>query len=147
MIFTSYEPLAVLRNFQRELDRLWPERDACEVGDGTNVPSHWSPAVDVREEPERFIIQADVPGVKPSDIQITMEGNMLTLKGVRTEQKEEKSAGHVRTERSQGSFYRRFSLPDSANPDQIKASSNHGVLEISLPKQEKVQPRRIEVQS
>jgi HSP20 family protein len=87
------------------------------------------------------VIHADIPGVKPEDIDISMHDGVLDEK---TEAKTE-NAGYKRVERTYGSFYRRFSLPDTANADAISAASKHGVLEVVIPKREAVQPKKINV--
>lgn len=94
-----------------------------------------------------FVIHADIPGVKPENIEVSMEAGVLTVKGEKeTESKTEKE-GYKRIERTSGSFYRRFSLPDSADGDAINAKCKHGVLEIVIPKREAIKPKRINVVS
>ena len=113
----------------------------------TNVAtSAWMPAVDIQEEGDRFVLHADIPGVDPKDIEITMENGVLTIRGERTLQNEEEQKNFKRIERVHGSFYRRFTLPDTANPEKISASGKHGVLEIVIPKRPIAQPRRISVE-
>lgn len=150
MAIMRYEPWGLLRQIQNDLNSNLNLFDNTTGGntetDNSNVvTSNWRPAVDIREEADRFVIVADLPGVDPNDIEVTMDNGVLTLKG---ERKYEQAAGgdnYRRVERAYGTFYRRFSLPDSANPDEIEAHGKNGVLEIILPKQEKVLPRRIEV--
>ena len=142
-----YEPLTVLRRLNQEVGRLF-EDSYYGTGDSdqTNaVTSHWAPAVDIKEETDRFVLRADVPGVDSKDIDITMENGVLTIKGQRNREETEEREGYKRVERVYGSFYRRFTLPDTADADKISASSSNGVLEVAIPKQEKVQPRRIQV--
>ncbi len=107
--------------------------------------SHWAPCVDIKEEPDRFLLYADIPGVDPKDIEIAMENGVLTIKGERSSSKKEEKEGYTRIERSKGSFYRRFALPDTADPDKVTAEGKHGVLKISIPKREKAKPKRITV--
>lgn len=109
------------------------------------VTSQWSPAVDIREEPQRFVILADVPGVDPKDIEIHMDKGILTIKGERSAEANAEGVTTSRAERSAGGFHRRFALPDSADADNISASGNHGVLEIAIPKKPQSTPRRISV--
>ncbi|MFB3101211.1 MAG: Hsp20/alpha crystallin family protein, partial [Gammaproteobacteria bacterium] len=111
------------------------------------VTSRWRPAVDIKEEEDRFVIYADLPGIDPKDIEITMDQGVLTLKGERSEETKEEREGYRRVERVSGSFYRRFSLPDTADSERIEAKGKNGVLEITLPKHEKVQARKITVKS
>jgi HSP20 family protein len=109
------------------------------------VTSQWAPRVDVKEEEKRFVIQADIPGVDPKDIEINMDKGMLTIKGERNVEKIEENEQFTRSERQHGVFYRRFALPDTANPEGIKATGKNGVLEISIPKRPESTPRRIAV--
>ena len=147
MSLIRYEPLSLLERFHRELNQLGAlDSFFNDGGDSSSaVTSHWSPAVDIREEDARYVILADIPGVDPKDIEITMEAGVLTIKGERTDVKKEEKEGYKRVERSHGTFYRRFSLPDTADADRIEAKGKDGVLAIVIPKQAKVQPRRIAV--
>lgn len=106
----------------------------------------WSPQVDIREEADRFVILADVPGVDPQAIEVQMENGILTLKGERAAGVDGEGAVHVRRERASGSFQRRFSLPEEADADGITASGRHGVLRIDIPKRPQAGARRIVVQ-
>jgi len=149
MRLIRYDPWSLLRGIHNELNMLsWPDRDGPADADADSPRSldHWVPAVDVHEEPDRYVITADVPGVAPKDIDITMEGNVLTLKGARHEKKNEEGKGYVNQERLHGTFYRRFTLPATADTGKIEARGEHGVLKITLPKQPELQPRRIEVE-
>lgn len=151
MALVRYEPYSLLDRLQREFGRAGWMDPFAETGGGDDnsdvVVSHWRPAVDIREETDRFVILADLPGVDPKDIEITMENGVLTLKGERSSEKTEQHEGYKRVERARGTFYRRFSLPDTADAEKIDAHSKDGVLEIVLPKHEKVQPRRITVKA
>ena len=151
MTLVRYEPFSLLDRFQKELNRLgnW-DQSGFDGGndDASNVvTSSWRPAVDIKEEANRFVILADVPGVDPKDIEITAENGVLTVRGERKMEKDEEREGFRRVERVRGTFYRRFSLPDTADTDAIKARGKDGVLEITVPKHEKVQPRKISVQN
>lgn len=146
MNIRRYEPWSLLNQLSNEMNALMEGRGTGMGDSSTLATSDWVPAVDIREEPDRYLIHADVPGVAPDDIEIHMEGGVLTLKGERKHEDTEEREGYKRVERVYGSFYRRFSLPDTADAERISASSRNGVLEIVIPKQEKVQPRRIEVQ-
>jgi HSP20 family protein len=144
MGLVRYEPWGLLDQMRREMERAMDTR----AEEGSSVAtSDWVPAVDIREEDDAFVIVADIPGVDPNDIEVHMEGGMLTIKGEKETEKKDEREGYKRVERSFGSFYRRFSLPDSADPEKITAKSNHGVLEVTIGKHEKVQPRKIAVDS
>jgi HSP20 family protein len=149
MNVVRYDPWQILNETRNELDRLFGRMpNFTNEGDQSKVTtSHWTPAVDIREETDKYVLQADLPGVDPNDIEITMENGMLTIKGERKLETQENHEGYTRLERVRGIFHRRFSLPETANLEKISARSNNGVLEICIPKQEKVQPRRISIES
>jgi HSP20 family protein len=131
---------------QDEMKRVFERFFNGEEADQSNVvTSQWLPRVDIKEEKDRFVIEADIPGVDPNEIEISMEKGVLTIKGERQSDASESNGSYTRIERSHGTFYRRFALPDSANPDGISASGKHGVLEIVIPKRPEVTPRRIKI--
>ena len=113
--------------------------------DSSIATSAWTPAVDIAEKDDHFLIEADIPGVDPNDIEISMENGVLTMKGERKSEVKEEKEGYSRVERSHGSFYRHFSLPESADPDHISAKSNKGVLQITVGKKEVAKPKKISV--
>jgi HSP20 family protein len=113
--------------------------------DSERAVAAWAPRVDVREEDARFTVQADLPGVESSDIHVTAEEGVLTIKGERKLEKKDSKGGYERLERFEGSFLRRFTLPENVNSDEIKARHNNGVLEITIPKQAAATPKRIDV--
>ncbi len=118
------------------------------AGDGdqsTVETSQWAPRVDIREEDKRFMILADVPGVDPSEIEVSMDKSILTIKGERKVDSEEAGGKLTRQERVYGTFHRRFALPESADAESISAHGKHGVLEISIPKKAETTPRRIAI--
>lgn len=143
MALKVYEPLDLLnqfRNFQ-SLPSLFKDEES-------NIfTSGWVPAVDIKEEDKAYVIHADVPGVKPDDIDVSMEHGMLTIKGERKEDKEEEKQGYKRVERVRGSFYRRFSLPDNADAEKIDASSENGVLKLVIPKKTAEQAKKIKIKA
>lgn len=147
MSIVHYHPWSNPRGLQDEIkqvfDRFLGEADA----DQSNVvTSQWMPRVDIREDNERFVILADIPGVDPKDIEIHMDKGILTLRGERATEAKDEGSRYSRTERTHGVFHRRFSLPDTANADGITASGKHGVLRIDIPKKPETTPRRIQVQ-
>jgi HSP20 family protein len=147
MAVMRYDPLNVLNQVQREVNRLF---DISRFGDEETrgmVTSDWAPAVDIKEENDRFILLADLPGVDAGNIEITMEQGILTLKGERVTENKEETEKYKRIERVRGTFLRRFSLPDTVQADKITARSKDGVLEVVVPKGEKAQSRRIRVES
>jgi len=130
---------------RREMGRMFEQQHPSSEEGSSIATSDWTPAVDIQETEKEFLIHADIPGVDPDDIDVHMEDGMLTIKGERDSETKEEREGYKRIERQRGSFYRRFSLPDTANADKISAKSKNGVLEITIPKQEKAQARKIAV--
>ena len=110
------------------------------------VTAQWVPRVDIKEEAERFVIYADLPGIDPQDIEVQMDKGILSIKGERRSESTAETERFSRVERRHGTFSRSFALPDSANPEGITAAGRHGVLEITIPKRAETTPRRIQVQ-
>ncbi len=138
--------------------RHWPGRHAAfhnEIkrffdadNDGSNTATaQWTPRVDIKEEADRFVIYADLPGIDPQDIELQMDKGILSIKGERKNESAAETERFLRIERRSGSFHRRFALPDSADADGIAATGKNGVLEISIPKKPETTPRRIQVGS
>lgn len=148
MALVRYEPWGLLNKFHNEVGRLYDDMGMSRSNDydvSNVVTSAWTPAVDIREEDDRFVLYADVPGVDAKDIEVSMDDGVLVIKGERSSESKEEREGYKRVERVRGSFYRRFSLPDNANAENISAKSDKGVLTVVIPKQEKAQPKRIPV--
>ena len=110
----------------------------------TTVPA-WQPAVDIREEQDRYVVRADIPGVDPQEITLSTEEDVLTLKGRREDTAPQDRAVYSRQELPRGEFSRTFRLPNDADPAQISARGKNGVLEIFIPKTEQSKPRTIKV--
>jgi len=142
MTVIRYEPWALVSRLQKDIDRLFatPQTTAADSG-------AWLPPVDIHEEPNQFILNVDLPGVDPAAVEITSEQNVLTIRGQRAQTQRETREGFRRIERMTGEFLRRFSLPDFADVQNIKAKSVNGVLEIAIPKLAQVQPHRITVEA
>ena len=150
MTLIRYQPWTLMNQLHNELNSMFDASAGRLSGaEGTAVATDWVPAVDVKEEADRWVVHADVPGVDPADIEVTMEDGALTIRGTRRSETHLSDGaerdGWKRVERVSGSFFRRFSLPDTADSQGIKAASKHGVLELVIPKQPKVQPKRIAV--
>ena len=146
MAITRYNPWTQPTRFQDEIKQVFDRFFNDEETDQSNVvTSQWAPRVDVREEDKRFVILADIPGVDPKDIEVSMDKGILTIRGERKSEVKDQNGKLTRIERSYGAFYRRFALPDSADADGISATGKHGVLEIAIPKKPETTPRRINV--
>ncbi|HEY3655739.1 MAG TPA: Hsp20/alpha crystallin family protein [Steroidobacteraceae bacterium] len=141
MTVVRYEPWALVSRLQKDIDRLFsaPQTTAADSG-------AWLPPVDIHEEANQFVLNVDLPGVDPKAVEITSDQGVLTIRGQRQETRRE--AGETRrVERISGEFQRRFSLPDSADTQNIKAKAVNGVLEVAIPKLAQVQPHRITVEA
>jgi HSP20 family protein len=146
MTLIRYEPWQVLGRLNRQIDQIFGDSFASPAATGENSVA-WIPTVDVHEEPEKFVVRADLPGVEPKDISITAENRVLTLRGQRTFERSENQKGFERLERVEGSFLRRFTLPNNVQDDQIKARHVNGVLEVTIPKVAAPEPRRVSVET
>lgn len=136
----NYLPEEVRQAFDRFLQPQ--DSDASSV-----VTSQWAPRVDIREDEQRFVILADIPGVDPAQIEVNMDKGVLTIKGERDAGHSDKDGKFTRAERARGAFHRRFALPDSADAEGITAHGKLGVLEIVIPKKALEAPRRITINS
>jgi HSP20 family protein len=113
--------------------------------DGTLFPSVWTPAVDIAEHENDYVVKVELPGVSKDDVKITMQENILTIHGEKRQEKETKDSNFHRVERSYGSFQRSFTLPTTVKSEKIEASYNDGILAVTLPKAEESKPKQIEV--
>jgi len=142
MAMVRYTPWGV-GELQNEINRLFSNLSDNE---STGATAGWIPNVDIQEFSDRFQLFVDLPGVEPSAVEITLDNGVLSISGERTFPAAEN--GEVinrRSERGHGQFHRRFTLPDTVDAEKVAAKNRNGVLEISIPKQAKAQPRRITV--
>jgi HSP20 family protein len=140
-----WEPFREISRLRREIDRLWedifgPSRRIFEP-----LAETWEPAIDVAETAEKITVKAEVPGIEPKDIDISLVGDTLTIKGEKKAEREEKGESYHLVERSYGSFMRSIRMPAPVDPDKIEAHYKNGVLTIICPKKEEVKPKAIEV--
>ena len=147
MTFMRYEPWAVVSQLQNDINRVFGN---ISNPDSSSATAEWAPAVDVREFVDRFELLVDLPGVAPSDVEITLDNSVLTLAGERSGAAPEgvgsqNELQQQRLERPIGRFHRRFILPDTVDAERVNASGRNGVLAISIAKHAKSQPRRITV--
>ncbi len=145
MNIRRYEPWSVFDLMQRELAPFSGRRQA--LSEESNSVADWVPAVDIVEEKDRFVLKADVPGVNPAEIEVSMDSGVLSVSGERHSESSNESDGLKRVERISGKFYRRFSLPETADAEGIAARSSNGILEVTIPKQPEIQARRISVEA
>jgi len=144
MSLVNYDPFYGVRQLQSDINRLF---SGVSTNDSSSVTADWVPSVDINEFEDRFQLYVDLPGVDPKDVEITLEGGVLTITGERFVQAEkaDETILRRRAERGAGRFYRRFILPETVDAEKVKATDRHGVLEILIPKQAKAMPRRIKV--
>ena len=148
MNISRFEPWGLVNVLQRDLDQVAARRyGLANAEDNGHSVADWVPAVDIVEEKEQFVLRADLPGVKPEDIEVNMEDGVLSVSGQRINETSADAEGVRRLERRSGKFYRRFTLPETANPEEISAKSANGILEVTIPKQERIKARRIAVQT
>ena len=133
--FSGFEPFPGLRAFEDTMNRLFTEPN--------NRP--WVPPVDIRETENELVVKADIPDVKFEDIDVRLENGTLTVAGERKFEEKKEDGGCHRFERSYGKFERVFTLPDTVNPEAVKADYKNGTLTITLPKKEIAKPRQVKV--
>ena len=143
MKLTNYSPIG-MGELQNQINSLFSHFGDSE---SSGVTAGWVPTVDIREYDKQFQLFVDVPGVDPKEVDITLDNGVLTIAGERhtDHHQDDEQMVNRRTERGQGTFHRRFILPDTVDENKVKAKGNHGVLEILIPKQAKAAPRRIKV--
>lgn len=133
-------------NMQREVNKMFNSFFRGDTqDDGSLIPSVWTPAVDVAEHENQYIVKVELPGVTKDDVKITMQQNVLTIRGEKKQETETKDSNFHRVERSYGSFQRSFSLPTHVKNEKIEASYKDGILTVTLPKAEEAKPKQIEV--
>ncbi len=140
------DPWSLMPRLQDEINRLFGN---VNHHDSSSATATWVPAVDIAEYGDRFVLNVDVPGVDPAAVELTLDGGVLTLSGQRLTEKNASKDGeepqYQRFERGGGQFYRRFVLPDSVDGEKVNATGKNGVLTVTIPKQAKAQPRRIQI--
>lgn len=147
MALLRYEPWNVMERLHREIDQVFGDAFETANGGAADKAAAWLPAVDVHEESDKFVLRADLPGVLSKDIQVTAEKGVLTVRGERHAEQREGHKGFARIERSHGNFLRRFTLPENVRADEIRAQHRNGVLEISIPKTQAPEPRRVAIET
>jgi HSP20 family protein len=134
----------VLEPFRHEMEDLMGRFFGEENGNGRAMKT-WAPQVDMEETEKEILVKADLPGIDPKAIEISIENGILTVRGEKKEEKEEKKKNYHRIERFSGMFYRQISLPAGVDADKVSATSANGVVTITVPKKAEAQPKRIAV--
>jgi HSP20 family protein len=138
------KPYSLLSDLQHDLSSFFSNQNFDENA-SMMTAADWSPSVDIVEEDDHYLIHADVPGIKPADIDVSMDKGVLTIKGHREDETKQQSEKFKRVERVRGSFFRRFTLPEVADIDNIQAKTVDGVLTVTIPKGLASKPRKITV--
>jgi HSP20 family protein len=135
-----------LQSLQRDMNRMFDEFFRGDVlGDESFFARDWTPAVDVVENNDNYILRAELPGMNKDDVKITLENNLLTIRGEKKNESEKKEGNYHRVERSYGSFERSFTIPGTIKADHIDAQYKEGVLTLTLPKAEEAKLKLIDV--
>jgi HSP20 family protein len=146
MALIRWEPAPELNTIQTEMNRLFnslfdtPTRPA-----NLAARRRWTPAMDLVEEGDHYVLRADLPGLSENDVNIELESDVLRISGERRSESTDEKAGYRRVERSYGSFSRSLTLPEGVNPEAVEAQFDRGVLEVRIPKPEQVKPRKVTI--
>ena len=144
MEIIPWRPFGELSSFRKEMDRLW-DRVGGETPLSRTFGETWSPSVDISETKDNLVVKAELPGLETNDVNVSISGDILTIKGEKKTEEEEKDEHYHCVERYLGSFQRVFQLPSGVKTDQIEATFDKGVLKVTLPKVEEAQKKEIEV--
>ncbi|MFN2453497.1 MAG: Hsp20/alpha crystallin family protein [Pyrinomonadaceae bacterium] len=145
MSIVRYDPFRDLRSLQDEVNRLFSTNLSRVFGDEGIARGAWNPSVDIFENKDQIVLEAELPGMNREDFDLSVENNVLTLRGERRFEKKDEGDNYHRVERSYGSFTRSFTLPQSVSGEGANAEYKNGVLRVTLPKREEVKARRIAI--
>ncbi len=140
-----WRPMRELTSLRREMDRLW--EDFFGRRDLLAEEASWVPAVDISEDKEYVNVRAELPGIDPKDVEITLSGDLLTIRGEKKQRQEKKGENFHRIETRWGRFCRSIRIPVPVDPDKIEAKYENGVLNITMPKREEIKPKQIEIKT
>jgi HSP20 family protein len=139
-----WKPLGELTSFRREMDRLWDrffgDRPLAKL-----FEREWGPSVDISETKDNVVVKADLPGLEAKDVDVSVSGDMVTIKGEKAKEEEERGEHDYSCERYFGAFQRSCRLPMNVQVDKAKATFDKGVLKITLPKSEEARKKKIEI--
>jgi len=145
MSITRYDPFRDLRNLQEEVNRLFTGNVGRSFDDEGIARGSWSPSVDIYENKDHIILEAELPGMNREDFDLSVENNVITLRGERRFDKKDETDNYHRVERAYGSFTRSFTLPNTVTAEGATADYRNGVLRVTLPKRAETKARRIEI--
>lgn len=147
MNIIRYDPFREMRSLQDEVNRLFASSFSRNEGESDLMRGAWSPQVDIFENKDQIVLEAELAGMKPEEVDISIENNILTLHGERKFEKKDEGDNFHRVERSYGSFTRSFTLPPTVSSESANAEFENGVLRLTLAKREEAKPRRIEIKA
>jgi HSP20 family protein len=145
MAIIKWDPFRDLVTLREKMNRLFEDAVTSRGEEKDLIASTWTPAVDIYETENDLILSAEIPGIDEKDVEIKVEDNTLSIKGERKFEKETKEENYHRIERSYGSFYRSFTLPNYIDQDKIQAVHENGVLKITMPKKTELKPRKVKI--
>jgi HSP20 family protein len=140
---TRWEPARELSSLREEFERMF--RQAFGGPESASSAGAWSPALDVEETEDAFVLHVEMPGVKPDDLDVTLDEDVLSINGERQFYEDKTSEGFRRVERRFGRFHRAVRLPARVEGDRIEATYDDGLLTVRVPKSEEAKPRRVEI--
>ncbi|KAB2842339.1 MAG: Hsp20/alpha crystallin family protein [Melioribacteraceae bacterium] len=135
MTLIKFEPLKEFESFQNQIKKYFDDFPSF----GMNFENSFSPRIDISEKNDKILVEAEIPGVKKEDLKITLQDNILTIKGEKKKEEESKDNNYYRCERSYGSFSRSFTLPAEVNTEKVDAKFSDGMLKIEL---KKIEPKK-----
>jgi HSP20 family protein len=144
MAIVRWDPWRELAGFERQFDELFGRGRAGSRGQGMST---WVPALDVHQDGDTMVIRAEIAGVDPDNVEITIDDDVLTMSGKREDDRKVEEGQWIRRERVTGQFRRSISLPPGVDPDKVKAAAKHGVIEIRVPRPSPAEPHRVQLSS
>ena len=144
MELVPWRAFGELGSLRRDMDKLW-DRFAGETPFAKTFGETWLPSVDISETKDDFVVKAELPGLDAKDVNVSISGDVLTIKGEKKSEEEEKDEHYHCVERYSGSFQRVFQLPSGVKADKIDATFDKGVLKVTLPKLEEAKKKEIEI--
>ena len=145
MAIIRWEPAREINSLQQEVNRLFGSFFDTQAGGVPVAQRRWIPAMDLVEQGERYVLRADLPGVREDEIKVELDENVLTISGERRSEHDEQHDGYRRIERASGSFSRSLTLPDGVDAAGVRARFEHGVLEVTVPKPVQRKPQRVAI--
>lgn len=145
MSIVRYDPFRELRSLQDDMNRLFVTAFPRNFDNEQMARGSWNPSVDISENEHAIVLEAELPGMKSEDVELSIENNVITIRGERKFEKKEENDNFHRVERSYGSFTRSFTLPRTVTGEDTQAEFQNGVLKVTLPKREEAKARKIEI--